>query len=149
VRLEDVPRLIEQKFHTPMTIQHVQSEFKVAMEEWNEENAQDVQYTRSLINYRLDMALEPIMDKVELGSLDHIDTLLKIETTRAKLLGINVEKTSNLRIEVGPRLSEEELKARIESLKLRLFGEQKALPEAIDADLVEEQSGVQEDPDVP
>lgn len=148
-RMEDIPRQIEIKFHTVLTVQTVQAEFRKAMEEWNEENAEDVQTVRSLINFRLDLALEPIMDKVELGSLDHIDTMLKIETTRAKLLGINVEKTSNLRIEVGPRPTEEELRLRIDVLKRKLFGEQAALPKHVDTELADEQSSVPVDIEVP
>lgn len=49
-----------------------------------------------LENERLDSMLQPIMQQAQLGSLDHIETVLKLMDRRAKLLGLDAPvKTSH------------------------------------------------------
>jgi hypothetical protein len=69
---------------------------------------------------RLDRVTEAIMEKCEDGSLDHIDTLMKLMDRRAKLLGLNAPSKHSHEIDDKRGLPDVELYNRTRALLLRL-----------------------------
>lgn len=69
---------------------------------------------------RLDRLTEAIMDRCEDGSLDHIDTLMKLMDRRAKLLGLNAPTRHAHLIDDKRALPDAELYNRTKALLLRL-----------------------------
>jgi len=69
---------------------------------------------------RLDRMCEAIMDKVDDGSLDHIDTMLKLMDRRAKLLGLNAPSKHSHEIDDKRGLPDQELYNRTHALLQRL-----------------------------
>lgn len=69
---------------------------------------------------RVDRLTKAIMDKCEDGSLDHIDTMLKLMDRRAKLLGLNAPNRNIHEIDDKRALPDAELYNRTRALLLRL-----------------------------
>ena len=69
---------------------------------------------------RLDRLTEAIMERCEDGSLDHIDTMMKLMDRRAKLLGLNAPTKHAHLIDDKRALPDQELYNRTRALLLRL-----------------------------
>jgi len=69
---------------------------------------------------RLDRITEAIAEKVEAGSLDHVETFLKVMDRRAKLLGLNAATTHKVEVEDNRKLPDVELYKKTRALLLRL-----------------------------
>ena len=126
---------IRAKFGYTVSEVTLAEDFKLVMKQRAKELHESTDAIRQAITERLDMATAAIIDRVAQGSLDHIEMLLKIDSQRAKLLGVNKE-TGGPPPNEKPRLSEGEIRAKILRISERL-NERKSLTEgAIDAEIV-------------
>jgi AcrR family transcriptional regulator len=69
---------------------------------------------------RLDRITEAIAERVEAGSLDHVETFLKVMDRRAKLLGLNAATMHKVEVEDKRALPDAELYKKTRALLLRL-----------------------------
>ena len=86
------------------------------------EQADEVEFNRQIELDRLDVALKAIMPRIEIGDDDAIQTMLKIQIRRAKLLGLDtpIKKVIEDNREVRGKKTREELLASLQEMTQKL-----------------------------
>lgn len=121
-----VAKAVHTRFGRLISDTQCAEDFRIIMKQRQKAWHEAADACRDIALQRLDKAVEVIWDRIEAGSLDHIEMLLKIETRRAKLLGID-EQHENIDAN-RPRLTEEELLEKIRLVAERIKSRGLPLP---------------------
>lgn len=124
---------------------------KQALQQRAKELAEDTSEYRTIQLTRMERAMDAIYERVELGSLDHIETYIRLENRMSRLLGtdsarrIEVEDKTPQRRAITEAQLLEKARGITERLEKRLRGSPRELGPVIDVEMVEN-AGAQETP---
>ena len=134
---DEITKAVTKEFGYPISPAQCAEDFRVVMRQRAKELNVETATLREVSIQQLDNAASKIIDKVDLGDLDALETYLKIQTRKAKLLGLDAPVETR---ELGrQRLTADELLAKMAEISARLrAAKNRALPdgETIDAEVV-------------
>ena len=116
---DEISKQVSQRFGRPIGPVQCCEDFRIVMRNRAKELSEETDAIRETAIQQLDHAATKILDKVEAGDLDAVDTYLKIQTRKARLLGLDAPQQ---REDVTPRnrLTADELLAKMADITKRI-----------------------------
>jgi len=118
---DEIARMVREKFDRPISAVQCAEDYRVVMKARIKELNEPTDTVRAAAIARLHQMMNAIMERVQQGSLDHIEVFLKLEARLAKLTGVDAPTQSELTVKKdGEVLTREQLLEKVALLRERL-----------------------------